>query len=212
PGPVFNLLYWEQRYDELIELGDELIFDYPGQSQIWYGMGHAFAATGRYDDAINYLLRQNVPARAMSENRRANDEEALVSLAGALKAVGDIEQARELAGWFRPYLVTMLTTGGENAWWPHLYLACVDSILDDPELALASLERMQSTHGMPWYPLLADAPCFRELAENPVYVETLRSVDEKKATLRARLPKTLARLEEAWKTGASPALAIRTGE
>jgi TolB-like protein/DNA-binding winged helix-turn-helix (wHTH) protein/tetratricopeptide (TPR) repeat protein len=212
PGPAFNLLYWEQRYDELIELGDELIFDYPGQSQIWYGMGRAFAATGRYDDAINYLLRQNVPARAMSENRRANDEEALVSLAGALKAAGDIEQAREFAGWFRPYLVTMLNTGGENAWWPHLYLACVDSILDDRESALASLKRMQSTYGMPWYPLLADAPCFRELAESPVYAATLQSVNDKKAALRAKLPKTLARLDEAWNSKAPPTVAVRTGE
>ena len=198
-GPAFNLLYWEQRYDEMIELGDELIFDYPGQPQIWYGLGRALAATGRYEQAIEYLTRQNVPARAMSENRRANDEEALVSLAGALKAAGEVEHARELASWFRPYLLTMLTTGAENAWWPHLYIACVDSILDDQAAALASLVRMQDTHGLPWYPLLADAPCFRDLAESPIYAETLRSVEDKQASFRARLPETLKRLERTWK-------------
>lgn len=212
PGPAFNLLYWEQRYDEMIELGDELIFDFPGQPQIWYGMGRAFAATGRYKQAIDYLTRQNVPARAMSENRRANDEEALVSLAGALKAVGQLEHAHELAGWFRPYLVTMLATGAEDAWWPYLYLACVDSILGDRGTALASLERMQDTHGMPWYPLLADAPCFRELAHSPTYAATLRWVEDKQADLRLRLPDTLARLEQAWANSAAPDLPIRTNE
>lgn len=199
--PAFNLLYWERRYDEMIELGDELIFDYPGQPQIWYGMGRAFAATGRYERAIDYLTQQNVPARAMSENRRANDEEALVSLAGALKAHGEVEHAYDLASWFRPYLVTILATGAENAWWPHLYIACVDSILGDEAAALASLKRMQDTHGMPWYPLLADAPCFRDLAESPVYSETLRSVENKKADLRARLPETLSRLTKTWSAG-----------
>jgi TolB-like protein/DNA-binding winged helix-turn-helix (wHTH) protein/tetratricopeptide (TPR) repeat protein len=212
PGPAFNLLYWERRYDEMIELGDELIFDQPGQPQIWYGMGRAFAATGRYDRAIDYLLRQNVPARAMSENRRANDEEALISLAGALKASGNVERAREFAGWFRPYLITMLETGAENAWWPHLYLACVDSILDDQTGALERLERLQHTHGMPWYPLLVDAPCFRELSESSVYQAALRSVEEKQAALRLRLPDTLARLEREWNSGTLPSAAIRTSD
>lgn len=212
PGPAFNLLYWERRYAEMIELGDELIFDQPGQAQIWYGMGRAFAATGDYERAIDYLRRQNIPARAISKNRRANDEEALVTLAGALKATGEVERARELAEWFRPYLVRMLSTGADKAWWPHLYLACVDSILDDRPAALASLERLQAARGMPWYPLLVDAPCFRDLADSTVYRNTVRSVEEKKAALRARLPETLARLDRAWANGASPAAAFRTSD
>lgn len=208
-GAAFNLLYWERRYDEMIELGDELIFDYPGQPQIWYGMGRAFAATGRYEQAINYLRRQDIPARAISENRRANDEEALVSLAGALKATGDVETAKELAAWFRPYLLTMLNTGADNAWWPYLYLACVDSILDDEAAALASLEHLQHTHGMPWYPLLADAPCFRDLADVEAYEQALRAITERKAALRARLPDTLARLEGDWRVEVTP---VRTND
>jgi len=209
PGPAFNLLYWERRYDEMIELGDELIFDHPGQPQIWYGMGRAFAATGRYDRAIDYLRRQNVPARAMSENRRANDEEALVTLADSLKSRGDASRARELAGWFKPYLRTMLSTGGDGAWWPHLYLGCVESILGNEAAALASLERMQDAHGLPWYPLLVDAPCFRTLAERPVYRDAVRGLEQKMEALRAA---TLARLDRAWESGESPAAAIRTSD
>jgi len=212
PGPAFNLLYWERRYREMIELGDDLIFDQPGQPQIWYGMGRAFAATGDYDRAIDYLRRQNIPARAISKNRRANDEEALVLLADALKATGEVERARELAGWFRPYLITMLSTGADQSWWPHLYLACVDSILDDRPAALSSLERLQTALGMPWYPLLVDAPCFRELADSTVYRDTVRLVEEKKAALRERLPETLARLHRAWAAGVSPAAVFRTSD
>lgn len=212
PGPAFNLLYWERRYDEMIALGDELIFDHPGQPQIWYGMGRAFAATGRYDRAVDYLRRQNVPARAMSENRRANDEEALVTLADALNSRGDTARAHELAGWFRPYLETMLATGGDGSWWPHLYLACVDSILGNEVKALAGLGRMRDTHGLPWYPLLVDAPCFRALADRPAYRDAVRAVEEKMNALRAALPATLARLDRDWASGESPAAAIRTSD
>jgi len=212
PAPAFNLLYWERRYDDMIEIGDELIIEHPGQPQIWYGMARAFNAVGRHEDAIDYLRRQNIPARAFSENRRANDEEAMISLASAFKATGKIGKAQQLASEFRPFLVTMLTTGGDNSWWPHLYLACIDSILDDEAAALSSLARLEGTWGMPWYPLLVDAPCFRDLSEHAGYRDAVRAVEARKAALRDRLPETLARLERAWSSGAPAAESIRTND
>ena len=198
PERAFNLLYWERRYDEMIEVGEDLIFEQPGQPQIWYGLARAALATDRYDLAIRYLHRQDLPARSFNENRRANDNEALVTLADAYKASGDTERAMEMASWFKPYLETMINTGGDSAWWPHLYLACVNSILDDDTAALQSLENMVAAHGIPWYPLLLDAPCFRRLSGQPRYQAVVAGVDEEMATLRKRLPLTLERLQDDW--------------
>ena len=210
--PAFNLLYWERRYDEMIELGEDLIFEYPQQSQIWYGMARAFTGTGQYARTIEYLRRQKIPERAYSEARRANDEEALVMLADALKMVGDTDQAKQIAARFRPFLVTMLSTGGEKAWWPNLYIACVDSILDDDAAALGSLERVPDTEGIPWQPLVLDTPCFRKFEEHPAYRNLVGSIEVRKAELRARLPETLASFRRDRAAGKAPAASIRTSD
>lgn len=200
PERAFNLLYWERRYSEMIEAGEDLIFEQPGQPQIWYGLARAALATGQHDLAIRYLHRQDIPARSFNENRRANDNEALVTLADAYKASGDSERATEMASWFKPYLETMLNTGGDRTWWPHLYLACVNSILDDDDAALQSLENMVDAHGIPWYPLLVDEPCFRRLSGQPRYQAVVARIERKMASLRERLPLTLERLQNKWRS------------
>lgn len=212
PGPAFNQLYWERRYDDMIEFGEELIWEPPVSAQVWYGLSRAYSAIDEHDLAIRYLRRQDLPHRALNENRRARDEEALIVLADSLRETGQKEEARDMVTRFRPYLETMLATGGENFWWPHFYLACVDSILDDRAGALAHLERMQNTWGLPWVPMLKDAPCFQRLVEEPAYQQALANVENRKAALRARLPETLRRLRAAWSTGTAPENAIRTSE
>jgi len=198
PGPSFNLLYWERRYDELIDLGQELVIEQPQQPQLWFGLAFALTATGDHELAIRYLGEQRIPERVFSENRRANQNEALVILADALKEGGKAPQAMELAAWFRPYLENMIDTGGDSAWWPHLYLACVDSILDRDAAALDSLERMERAWGMPWYPLLVDAPCMRRFEGEPRYEAVVAAIDRRKQRIRDRLPATLERLRAEW--------------
>lgn len=192
---AFNLLYWERRYEELIDFGEELVLEQPGQIQIWYGLAHAYVATGQYEQAVQVLRNQGQPERALSESRRANDAEALITLADAMNELGDTERARELAVWMDEKLDLMIETGGHNAWWPHLYSACTRSILGQDEAALQRLEKMAGAVGMPWYPVLVDAPCFRRFASEPRYLAVVAAIEERKRKLREDLPDTLARLQ-----------------
>jgi hypothetical protein len=43
-----------------------------------------------------------------------------------------------------------------------------------------------------WDSILKDSPCFKPLANDPVYQKTVRSFDQRRAMLRERLPATLA--------------------
>ena len=192
--PAFNLLYWERRYEEMIQLGEELVLDHPNQVQLWYGLARALSATGQYEQAVYVLRSQDLPARAKSENRRANDEEAMVGLADALKQLGKVDEARELAEWIRPLFESMINTGGDGTWWGHFYLACTLSILDEDEKALDELDRVADAADLPWYPVLVDAPCFRKYASEPRYQAVVREIEERKRTLREKLPKTLERM------------------
>ena len=192
--PAFNLLYWERRYEEMIQLGEELVLDHPNQVQLWYGLARALSATGQYEQAVYVLRSQDLPARAKSENRRANDEEAMVGLADALKQLGKVDEARELAEWIRPLFESMIGTGGDGTWWGHFYLACTLSILDEDEKALDELDRVADAADLPWYPVLVDAPCFRKYASEPRYQAVVREIEERKRTLREKLPKTLERM------------------
>ena len=195
-GPAFNLLYWERRYEEMIELGEELVLDHPNQVQLWYGLARALSATGQYEQAVYVLRSQDLPARAKSENRRANDEEAMVVLADSLKQLGRHEEARELAAWIRHKFRSMIDTGGDRSWWGHFYLACTLSILDEDDEALDELDRVASAVDLPWYPMLMDAPCFRKYASEPRYQAIVTEIEERKRKLREKLPDTLERMRD----------------
>ena len=69
PDSSFGLLYWERRYEEMIDLGEELVFDIPHQTQVWYGLARAYAATGRAEQAVNALKGRGLPDRALVEVR-----------------------------------------------------------------------------------------------------------------------------------------------
>jgi TolB-like protein/DNA-binding winged helix-turn-helix (wHTH) protein/Tfp pilus assembly protein PilF len=191
PEPTFGLLYWERRYEEMIDLGDELVLEHPNQVQLWYGLGRAYNAMGRFDETIWVLTSHDIPERALSENRRANDEEALLSLADAYKETGKVEEATRLAAWMKPKMQRVIETGSNDFWWGHLYLACAHSILDEDDAALDELERVAESIGMPWYPILMDAPCLRKFADEPRYRAVVDVIEDRKRQLRQRLPATL---------------------
>jgi hypothetical protein len=167
------------------------VLDHPNQVQIWYGLARAYNALGNYDQAIWVLTSHDVPEVAFSENRRANDNEAIVSLADAFKQTGKLAEARRLAGWIKPKFRLIIDTGSHDYWWGHLYLACSHSILDEDAAALNELELVASSVGMPWYPLLADAPCFKKYAAEPRFQAVVQAIEDRKRELRKKLPGTL---------------------
>ena len=191
--PDFILLYWERRYEEMIELGEELVLEQPNQDQLWFYLARAYNAIGNFDQAIYVLENQQLPKNLYVDSRHSNAIEASVTLADALNTSGQQDRAHELGNWLRDFFQAIESTGGENGWWPHLHEACLQSILGEDAKSLDVLERMVDTLGMPWYPMLRDAACFQKFADEPRYQSVVSSIEKRKQDLRQRLPETLAR-------------------
>ena len=191
----FSPLYWERRYDEMIDLVEELLLDQSNQVQIWYGLARALVATGQYDQAIYVLRRQNLPENALVDSRRANGVEALVTLADALNENGQPEEARRYALWVAQHMRRLALTGSEKAWWPNLYEACAQSILGEDEIALDRLEVIPDSPGLVWYPVLVDSPCFRKFGNEPRYQAVVQAVEERMKDMRDKVPLTLQQFQ-----------------
>lgn len=195
PDPAFSPLYYERRYDEFIDLTEELVLDMPGEIQLWYGLGRAYLATGQYEQAIYALQSQGIPEKVTIDARRSNAIEAMVTLADAMKAVGETETAHDLAVWLVRHFNTFNDTGAPYPWWSNLYLSCSLSILGEDAGALDAIERLVDAPGLPWYPVLKDALCFQKFVEEPRYLAVVDSIERRMADLRERLPDTLVRFQ-----------------
>jgi tetratricopeptide (TPR) repeat protein len=189
-------LYYQRRYDEFIDLTEELVLDQPDQIQLWFGLARAYVATGRNEQAIYVLQSQGVPEHVFVDSRRSNAIEAAVTLADALNSSGQATRARDLATWLKRHFTTFNETGAPAAWWSDLYLACSLSILGEDEESLSTLERLFVAPGFPWQPVLLDSPCFQRFSDEPRYLAVVESIENRKAVLRQRLPETLRRLSE----------------
>lgn len=200
PEPAFNLLYWERRYDEMIDLGEDLVLEQPNQIQIWFGLARAYVATGRFDQAIHVLQQQGLPENVFVESRRTSGVEALVTMADAYRASGDVERSLQLADWLSRYFVSVLDTGpNENMWWPNLMLSCVKAIQGDDAESLRRLEKVADSPGLPWYPALRDFHCFERIRTEPRYLAVVAATERQQAELGERLPGTLARFGLTWR-------------
>lgn len=189
----FGVLYWARKYEAMIELGEELVFDQPNQIQIWYGLARAYVATGRYDQAIYVLQANGLPQNALVDARRANGLEALITLADALYQSGEIERARDHAAWLSERFALLSETGSGDSWWPNLYQSCALAILGEEQQAIEVLKRVENSIGLLWYPVLVDAPCFRRFATDARYRTIVENYEDRLTSLRDRLPETLAR-------------------
>ncbi len=193
---AFGVLYWERRYEDMIEVGEERVFDRPNEIQLWYGMARAHAALGEHEQAIYKLTSQGLPQRAKVDSRRANGVEAMVTLADAYNETGNTELAHEYASWLESIFARLSDTGAGDSWWPNMYRACSLSILQRDDEALAALDRIRNSVGIAWYPALTDAPCFRRFAGEPQYQEVVRHYEDRLEMLRDRLDDTLARFQQ----------------
>ncbi|MDX1480537.1 MAG: winged helix-turn-helix domain-containing protein [Woeseiaceae bacterium] len=195
PEPGIGQLYFRRRYDELIELGEELMLDLPGEIQIQYILARAYNSTGRYEQTIHLLERTRLRERVATDSRRGRGKEALATLADAYYGAGRVEDAREVAQWIADMTQQYAETGAERDWWPNTYLACALSTLQRDDEALAALQRIKDSPGLVWYPLLVDSLCFRRLDGDPRYESVVSAVEQRMRSLRERVPETLARFE-----------------
>lgn len=192
PEPGLAKLYWQRRYDDLIDAAEEAMIDYPNELPIRYMLAFAYNVNGRYYDAIDLLERSGLPERATSTSRFVAAVEGLMSLATAYKAVGRVEEANEALQFLLEYVGHTIESGADTTYWPYLYGACAHSLAGHSEEAIAYIRRIVESYELVWEPVLRDAPCFDRFAEEPEYLAVLAHFERRKHELREKLPETLA--------------------
>jgi len=193
PDMSFGNLYWLRRYEEMIDVGEDLILENPNQVQVWFGLARAHSALGDYEQAIYLLERQGLPEKVLVDSRRANGIEAMMIYADALNANGQSKKALESAEFVAGIMSRLILTGSQKAWWPIMYEACARSVMGEDELALEILARVVESPGLLWYPILLDSPCFQKFKDEPRYQAVVQSVELRQKILRDRLTDTLQR-------------------
>ena len=190
PSPTMNLMSHFRRYDAVIEIGEDRIFEEPGDVEARYLLAFAYGATGAYDQAIHVLSSTGLPDTVLNDQARSLLEfDGFHILMDALAGSGipeAVESAKALAEW------------NENTYWygdPRvigIYRACTRAIIGRHDEALEVLQLMKESPRL--YPLsmLHDCWCLQQYKDEPVYQDALNERLERRAALREKLPDTLA--------------------
>jgi TolB-like protein/Tfp pilus assembly protein PilF len=188
-----GLLYWQRRYADMIDLGEELRFDQPDDEDLLFMLAFAYSALGDDAEAIGLLELAGMPGTVLSESRRASEMFADLTLISALQAVGRNDEALELARFSLQISQRLMATEGHSGWAPAWKAACVKAVLGDDAAALLMLESLPTLGTLAWLPLLRDQACFRRFGQEPRYLAVVDALEARTAALRERLPATLAR-------------------
>lgn len=188
--PSLNTLLQLGQYDELIDHAADLMFDEPDDINVRYMLGFAYLATDAFEPAIHILTSTGVPISALdAQIRSVSDIEASFTLLDAMVGSGLpelVDAARAVA----------LKGEKDAPWagdvgWAAMLRSCNYSILGQHEKALEILQRVKESQRLRYYPVLRDARCLREYADEPVYQDVLNDQEERRARLRKQLPATL---------------------
>lgn len=188
PQPGLGLLYLMRRYDEVIELGEELMIDRPDDVEVRYLLAFAHNATGRYESAVWVLSSTGQPGIVMEMPRMGEDWQGFFTLINAVNGAGDPDLAASLAGWWLNE-----PRHHENAdWFVEVQMACMLGLLGRDAEAMQKLEQARRSPRLPVQPVLKDSPCFQRFQNLPEYRATVEHFDARRAALRQQLPLTLA--------------------
>ncbi|MDH3902900.1 MAG: hypothetical protein OES90_06730, partial [Xanthomonadales bacterium] len=190
PEPGVGLLFKMRRYEELIDTAEFLMIEEPEDMVLRYLLAFAYNATGQFESAIYVLSTTGLPDSVLKGWRVGADFEGFMTLVNALNAVGETATAIELSEWAEKRGHTNSTD-----WWVNTYRACSLVILGRDEQALQHLEAIRESPRPAWDPVIRDSTCFQRFKDNPVYQETLRQMDQRRADLRKKLPATLAQFQ-----------------
>jgi Tfp pilus assembly protein PilF len=191
PEPSLRILFWQRRYDEIIQRMSKVDLDDTDPDSLGY-LAFAFQATGQDEEAIPILHNMRLPEYAMDADlRQINHLHQLAILFGSLNAIGETAQARKLAQW----LEQTVRPGIEHdrGWGGHWWLGCALGVLGKRDEALHEIEAMVSASNsatMP--PYLRDAACFRDLRDEPRYQKAVHKLQAHIDAMRERLPAALA--------------------
>ncbi len=192
PTPTLGTLFWLRRYADVIDEGEFRMIEEPDDMEVRYLLARAYHFTGAYESAIHVLSSTGLPDTLLNDQTRSvSENEAFMTLTGALIASelpDAVEMGQSLARW-----VEKTGLHGDIGW-VALYGSCKFAVLGKHESALELLLRIKESARLAPMPVLRDAWCFKEYADNPVYQDVVRDQEERRAGLRSKLPTTLAEL------------------
>ncbi len=186
PGGV-GILFHARRYEEMLEIAEELFMEEPNDSQQRVVMAYAYNALGQYEFALFMLGPTGLPESVAEGFRSSWEWNGLNAMLNAHYGAGNEVVAKELAQWALDY-----GTVEDYDWWWNLLNACQMAILGDDDRTRDQLEHLLNAYHLAWEPLLKDSPCFDRFQDDPVYQAMVQHFDDRRAMLRARLPATLA--------------------
>jgi TolB-like protein/tetratricopeptide (TPR) repeat protein len=188
PEPSLGLLFLMRRYQQLIDLAELQMIEYPDDISVRYLLAFAYHAAGNHPAAIRILSTTGQPDIVLNNTTRTvSDHLAFFTLIDALAAAGEKETARMLA-----LAVDGFHPGYNTSWWYHFHIGCMAANLGRTEASLDRFALIKKSPELPWESLVRDSYCVQQFADNPVYQDVLRHLEERKAALRERLPATLA--------------------
>ncbi len=186
PGGV-GVLFHARRYEEMLEIAEELFMEEPNDSQLRVIMALAYNALEQYEFALFMMGPTGLPESVAEGFRSSWEWNGLNAMMNAHYGAGNHVVASELAEWALGFGEV-----DDHDWWWNLFNACQIAILGQDDRARDKLEHVQNAYHLAWEPILKDSPCFDRFQDDPVYQATVRHFDERRALLRARLPATLA--------------------
>ena len=193
PEPGTGLLFLMRRYEELIDQAEFMVIERPQDVELRYLLAFAYNATGQFESAIHILSTTGQPDTVLEQRiRSAADIEGFFALINALAGAGQIELAKELAGFFEVELWETIPD-----WWNRAYGACGLAVMEQDDKALELLQRIKDSPRLPWVPVIMDSFCFQRYVETPAYQALIHHVEERQAAKRKQLPSTLAEFDVA---------------
>ena len=190
PEAGMGQLFWQRRYPELIDLGEDLVIDQPDDVTVVFLLAFALNTQGKFDQSLRLLEFVGMPETALGESRRANEVHAVLSMMGAFSASGHREQATALANSVVKFNDRFLSDP-EQGWATPISLACAFAVLGKNEEALYYLEVLPTLASIVWLPWLKDQVCFQKYAAEPRYQAVVSAIEARQLAVRERLPATL---------------------
>jgi serine/threonine protein kinase/tetratricopeptide (TPR) repeat protein len=198
PEPSVGRLWFERRYNELIDLAQEYIIEHPDDFAAKYYLAFAYNATGDFVSAKYLLQKMGMPPPdntldgVFDSSVSSVAIQTLQSYVDALQSLGGSDAlATKIAKVRIPFEAASLEHGTRKSWWVNSELACYQSQLGLYADALDSLDRVRDAQGLAWSPFLLDSPCFKRLAQEPRYKALIEYLETRQKQLRERLPATL---------------------
>jgi TolB-like protein/Flp pilus assembly protein TadD len=193
PGPRMYQLYYQRRYEELIDVAQEFVIENRNDPSAMYMLAFAYNAAGYFEFARRTLEDAGMPVQPGADYISGGAEyQALTSYVDALLNLNaDDPLARKLAEERLGVDAIIEERNMGRSWWSNSYRACALGHVGRYSDALNLLDRVRNAQGLAWSPVLQDSPCFKPLANEPRYLALLEHLEQRQKMLRERLPDTL---------------------